>query len=48
MMDARAGYRLTEALLISLAAQQFNTFRLVETAGPPVERRVILGITVHL
>ena len=47
-LDARVGYRLTETMTLSLSAQQFNQSRLLETAGPPVERRVIAGVTVRL
>ena len=47
-LDARVGYRLTETVLVSLSAQQFNQSTLVETAGPPVERRVIVSLTVRL
>lgn len=48
MLDARIGYRLTDTLTVSLAGQQFNQTALVETAGPPVERRVIASMTVRL
>jgi iron complex outermembrane receptor protein len=47
-LNARIGYRLTDALSVALTAQQFNQSRLVETAGPPVERRVIASVTVRL
>jgi iron complex outermembrane receptor protein len=47
-MNARAGYRLTDAVSLAITAQQFNQSQLVETAGPPVERRIIASITVHL
>jgi iron complex outermembrane receptor protein len=43
----RIGYNLTDHLTIALAAQQFNTSRLVQSAGPPVERSVIGSVTVH-
>jgi len=47
-LNARAGYRLTDNLSVSLAAQQFNRSELIETAGPPIERRIIVSVTVHL
>jgi iron complex outermembrane receptor protein len=47
-MTARVGYRLTEALTLALTAQQFNQSQLVETAGPPVERQIIVSLTVRL
>jgi outer membrane receptor for ferrienterochelin and colicins len=47
-LNARAGYRLTDNLSVSLAAQQFNRSELIETAGPPVERRIIVSVTVRL
>jgi iron complex outermembrane receptor protein len=46
-LTGRVGYNLTEHLTLALAAQQFNTSRLVESAGPPVERSVIASVTVH-
>jgi outer membrane receptor for ferrienterochelin and colicins len=46
-LNARAGYRLTDNFTVSLTAQQFNTSRLLQTAGPPVERRVIAGVTAR-
>jgi outer membrane receptor for ferrienterochelin and colicins len=47
-MNARVGYRLTDAVLLAVTAQQFNQSQLFETAGPPVERRIIASITVRL
>ena len=47
-LNARVGYRLTDAVSLAVSAQQFNQSRLVETAGPPVERRIIASITVRL
>ncbi len=46
-LNARAGYRVTENLTLSGTAQQFNVSRLTESAGPPVERRLILAATAH-
>ena len=48
MADARAAYRLTDNVTISLSAQQFNVSHLQVSEGPPVERRVFLTFTVHL
>jgi iron complex outermembrane receptor protein len=47
-MTARIGYRLSETLTIALTAQQLNSEYLIETAGPPVERQIILSLTAHL
>jgi iron complex outermembrane receptor protein len=47
-LDARVGYRVTDWVTIALTAQQFNQSQMVETAGPPVERRVIASVTVRL
>jgi iron complex outermembrane receptor protein len=47
-MNARAGYRLTDTLSLALTAQQFNQSQLFETAGPPVQRRIIASVTVRL
>ena len=47
-MNARVGYRLTDAVLMAVTAQQFNRSQLIETAGPLVERRIIASITVRL
>jgi hypothetical protein len=46
-LNARVGYRLTDNFTASATAQQFNVSRLLQTAGPPVERRVLVGITGH-
>ncbi len=45
--NARVGYRVTDFLTISGTAQQFNVSKLVETAGPPVERRFIIAATAR-
>ena len=47
-VNARVGYRVTERVTLGLTAQQFNQSQLIETAGPPVERRIIGSITVRL
>ncbi len=47
-LTARAGYRVTDNVMLSLTAQQLNAPLLAVTAGPPVERRLILSVTVHL
>jgi iron complex outermembrane receptor protein len=43
-LNARVAYRLTDNFTAAVTAQQFNTSRLLRTAGPPVERRVLAGI----
>jgi iron complex outermembrane receptor protein len=45
VLNARVGYRLTENLRVAVTAQQFNTSRLLQTAGPPVERLVLAWLT---
>ncbi len=47
MLTARIGYRVTDNILAAITVQQFNTSRLLQTAGPPVERRAIASLTVH-
>ena len=44
---ARAGYRVTENIDVALIAQQFIRSSLIESAGPPVERRIIGTISAH-
>jgi iron complex outermembrane receptor protein len=46
-LNARAAYRLTDNVTAALTAQQFNTSRLLRSAGPPVERQIIAGITAR-
>jgi outer membrane receptor for ferrienterochelin and colicins len=48
LFDARAGYRLADNITLALTAQQFNQNRIVQTAGPLVERRIILSLTFRL
>lgn len=45
-LSARIGYRLTKTLAVSVAAQQFNAPRLLQVAGPPVERRVLATVRI--
>jgi outer membrane receptor for ferrienterochelin and colicins len=46
-MNGRIGYQVTDHVTVALAAQQFNTSRLYQTAAPPVERRIIASLTVR-
>jgi outer membrane receptor for ferrienterochelin and colicins len=46
-LTARAGYRLTDNVAVSLTAQQFNTPLLMQTSGPPVTRSLIGAVSVH-
>jgi iron complex outermembrane receptor protein len=46
-LDARVGYRLTDQITAAVTAQQFNMSRVMQTAGPPVERQIIGSITVR-
>ncbi len=48
MASARTGYRLTDNITVALSAQQFNASHLLVSAGPPVERRVFLSLSIHL
>jgi hypothetical protein len=43
----RVGYNLADHVTLALTAQQFNQSRLVESAGPPVERSIIGSVGVH-
>jgi hypothetical protein len=43
----RAGYNLTDHLTLALVGQQLNVSRLIESAGPPVQRSVIGSVTAH-
>lgn len=45
--NARIGFRLTDNVTLALSAQQFNTSRLYQTAGTPVERQVIGSLSAH-
>jgi iron complex outermembrane receptor protein len=46
-LNARVGFRLTDHLIAAVTAQQFNQSRIMQTAGPPVERQIIASITVR-
>jgi outer membrane receptor for ferrienterochelin and colicins len=48
LADARVGFRLTDNVTIALSAQQFNMSQLLVSAGPPIERRIFLSLTIHL
>ena len=47
LLDARAGYRVTDHLTLALTGQQLNGSRLRQTAGPGVERRLYLSATAR-
>ena len=47
MLTARIGYRLTKNLMAAFTVQQFNASRLLQTAGPSVERRAIVSLTTQ-
>jgi iron complex outermembrane receptor protein len=42
---ARVGYNLTDHLTLALTGQQLNSSRLIETAGPPVQRLLLASVT---
>jgi iron complex outermembrane receptor protein len=46
-LNARIAYALTENLTVALTAAQLNQSHIVETAGPPIERRVLLNATLR-
>jgi iron complex outermembrane receptor protein len=48
VFNGRVGYRVTDNITAALSAQQFNVSHLVVSAGPPIERRVFLSLTIHL
>jgi iron complex outermembrane receptor protein len=48
LADARAGYRLTDNITVALSLLQFNTSHMLVSAGPPIERRAFVSVTVHL
>ncbi len=39
--DGRVGYNLTDKLTVAVSGRQLNQARITQTAGPPVERRVL-------
>lgn len=45
--DGRVAYRLTERLTLALTAQQFNNSRILQSAAPPIERRLFLTATAR-
>ncbi len=48
MADARIGYKVTDNVTAALSAQQFNVSQLRVSAGPPIQRRIFLSLTIHL
>ena len=46
-VNGRAGYKVNENVTVALTAQQFNISRQYQTAGPPVERRIIASVTAR-
>jgi len=48
LADVRVGYRVTDNITLGLTAQQFNRSHLMVSAGPPIEQRVFLSLTIHL
>jgi iron complex outermembrane receptor protein len=47
-VNARLGYRISDTITAAVSAQQFNVSHATVSAGPPVERRLFLGLTIHL
>lgn len=47
-LSARIGYRLTDTLTAAVTARQFNQSQLLETAGPAVQRAVIVSLTARM
>jgi iron complex outermembrane receptor protein len=47
LLNGRIGYRLTDTLTVAATVRQFNTSRLMQTAGPPVERSAIVSVNAH-
>jgi iron complex outermembrane receptor protein len=43
----RVGYNLTDHLTVALTGQQLNVPRLLQSAGPPVERSLIASVTAR-
>ena len=46
-VTARIGYRVTDHVTLALTAQQLNAPRVVQSAGPPVERSLIGTLTAR-
>lgn len=47
VLNGRLAYKLTESLTLALTAQQFNNSRILQSAAPPVERRLFLTATAR-
>lgn len=47
LLNLRAGYKLTDTVTIAATVKQFNASRLMQTAGPPVERQAIVSLNMH-
>lgn len=47
-MNARVGYQVTDTVTVAVTARQFNQSQLIETAGPPVQRAVIMSVTARM
>lgn len=47
-LNARIAYRIAPRVQLSFVAQQFNAASQVQTAGPPVERRLVGTVTVRM
>ena len=45
VLNGRVGYTIMDGLTIALTAQQFNNSRLLQSAAPPIERRLFLTAT---
>ncbi len=48
LADARVGYKVSDNITLALSALQFNASSLQVSAGPPIQRRVFLSLTIHL
>lgn len=46
-LDARLAYRVADGVTLALTAQRFNVSRLLQSAGPPAERRLFLNATAR-
>jgi outer membrane receptor for ferrienterochelin and colicins len=46
-LNARVGYQVTDTITLAVTAQQFNNSRLLQAAGPAVNRLVLGSITAH-
>jgi hypothetical protein len=43
----RIGYNVTDHVTVAVAGRQLNTSRLLQSAGPPIERSIIASVTAH-